>query len=83
VSPACGVCHRDPRGFLAPSEDGTVVCKGCVLDIAERLEGSECKDPRPRYCVCGELAFTVIGSCWTCFTEVWNGAPGTPLPTRV
>jgi hypothetical protein len=42
----CSICGRDPRRYLAEGAEN--VCRGCVAEIAARLEGDE----RPR-CVCG------------------------------
>jgi hypothetical protein len=47
----CSICGRDPRGHLAPSDEGAIVCKGCVAELADRLEGRILLGMR---CVCGE-----------------------------
>jgi hypothetical protein len=52
----CSICGRDPRGHLAPSADGAIVCRGCVADVANELEGKS----YPKHCVCGGTIQTII-----------------------
>jgi hypothetical protein len=50
MSTPCTICGRDPREHVASEADEEVVCRGCVANIADQLEGGF---RRPR-CVGGE-----------------------------
>jgi hypothetical protein len=49
----CSICGRDPKGHLAPAENGEIVCLGCTAQLTATLLG---KGPTA-HCVCGFLVY--------------------------